>query len=336
MNLPDYNFLSAPLPLITLLHIFTFSLHLIAMNFMLGGVIIVLWGGFNNRWEDLTVQKFVKLFPTAMAATISLGIPPFLFLQLVYSKQVYAAAIMSGWFWLMIIPVLVVTYYCFYSVSFSQKTNKQYRRLLLWVVLLGLLYVSFIYSSIFSMAERPAFMKSLYTLHQSGVMLNTNFGDYLFRWGHMVFGAITIGGFFIGLVGRDNAQAFSVGKTFFLGGMIVTALLGTLYLFTLNEYWAVLMRRGTLYFLSLGIILSFSSLHFFFRKKFMISGTMVFASLITMVTTRHSLRLVRLAEDFDPSLIKIDPQWSIVFFFLFFFVLAIALIGYMLRLYFND
>ena len=68
----------------------------------------------------------------------------------------------------------------------------------------------------------------------------------------------------------------------------------------------------------------------------MISGTMVFASLITMVTTRHSLRLVRLAEDFDPSLIKIDPQWSIVFFFLFFFVLAIALIGYMLRLYFND
>ncbi len=37
MSLPDYNFLPGPLWLITVLHVLTLGLHLIAMNFVLGG-----------------------------------------------------------------------------------------------------------------------------------------------------------------------------------------------------------------------------------------------------------------------------------------------------------
>ena len=63
MNLPGYNFLSAPLWLITTLHIVTLSLHFAAMNFMVGGLIIILFGKFEDRWNHPVVKQFVRLFP---------------------------------------------------------------------------------------------------------------------------------------------------------------------------------------------------------------------------------------------------------------------------------
>ena len=97
MNLPDYNFIPAPLWLITVLHILTLTLHFVAMNFLVGGVIIVLWGKFTDRWNHPVVKKFISAFPSAMAATVTLGVAPLLFVQLVYHRQVYAASIVSGW-----------------------------------------------------------------------------------------------------------------------------------------------------------------------------------------------------------------------------------------------
>ena len=63
MTLPDYHFISAPLWLITTLHVLTLSLHFAAMNFIVGGVLIVLLGKFPDRWHDPTVRKFIKLWP---------------------------------------------------------------------------------------------------------------------------------------------------------------------------------------------------------------------------------------------------------------------------------
>ena len=107
MNLPDSNFLSAPLWLVTTLHVVTLSLHFLAMNFLFGGILIVLRAGSAGRWQDPVVKKLVRLFPTAMAATVTLGIAPLLFLQLVFPRQVYSAAIVSGWLWLAVIPVVI-------------------------------------------------------------------------------------------------------------------------------------------------------------------------------------------------------------------------------------
>ena len=39
MSLPSSDFLSAPLWLITFLHLLTFTAHLAAMNFLLGGLV---------------------------------------------------------------------------------------------------------------------------------------------------------------------------------------------------------------------------------------------------------------------------------------------------------
>ncbi|MDP2876135.1 MAG: hypothetical protein Q8O00_08130, partial [Holophaga sp.] len=78
MNTPDSAFLSAPLGLLTLLHLLTLTLHLLAMNILLGGLVIAVIAAVKGRWEDLDLQRFAKLFPAAMAATVTLGVAPLL------------------------------------------------------------------------------------------------------------------------------------------------------------------------------------------------------------------------------------------------------------------
>ncbi len=336
MPLPDYNFLSAPLWLITVLHILTLSLHFVAMNFLVGGIIIVLWGKFTNRWEDPTVKTFVKLFPSALAATVTLGVAPLLFVQLVYHRQVYAAAIVSGWFWMMIIVAVIIAYYFLYGTSFSKLPGAGRRPVYLTLALLLFLYVSVVLSSVFSMAEKPHEIASLYQQHQAGMILNPDVGDWLLRWLHMILGAITVGGFFIGWLGKDNPKAYEVGKGFFLWGMVVTSVVGISYLLSLSDYLSAFMKTPGAYTLTLAILLSAGSLHFFFKKKFVGAGLMLFVSLLGMVINRHIIRLLKLTDHFEPSSLKVEPQWSVFLMFLICFVIALGVVWYMLKLFFGQ
>ena len=334
--MPDYNFLSAPLWLITTLHVITLTLHFLAMNFIVGGIIVVLWGKFDDRFNDVTVHKFIGLFPSVMALTITLGVAPLLFVQLVYHRQVYAASIVSGWFWLMIIAAVIFVYYFLYAASFSKKASNTTRGWFLTLALIGMFYVAFVYSSVFTMAERPNQYADLYARIQSGLAINPHFSEYIFRWLHMLVGAVAVGGFFIGLLGRNNSRAFEVGKKFFLHGTIGNAVIGFVYLFTLGNILRPFMRSPGIWFLTVGIILAFATLHFFFKRRFVIATSMLSVSMLTMVVSRHFVRLIKLGAYFEPTSLPVRPQWSIFFVFLIAFVAALATVYYMLKLYFGG
>ena len=93
----SYGFAAAIAILLVLFGwILTLSLHFAAMNFVLGGILLVLTGRIDRSGENPALRRFITLFPSAMAATVTLGIAPLLFLQLAYPLQVYPAAIVSG------------------------------------------------------------------------------------------------------------------------------------------------------------------------------------------------------------------------------------------------
>ena len=332
MNLPDYEFLSAPLWLVTVLHILTLTLHFVAMNFLLGGVLITIFAAIRRRWDDPTLKKFARMFPAAMAATITLGVAPLLFLQLVYHRQVYAAAIVSGWFWLLIIGVVIVAYYALYRTALKAERTGKISVAALVLALAGLIYVSLAYSSIFSMAERPNQIHALYAANQSGWIWNPATGDWVLRWLHMVLGAVTVGGFIVGMIGRDQPEAYALGKQFFVGGMVLAALAGMAYLLSLLPYLAAFMHTPAIWALTVGVLLSLGSLHFFFKRNFCVSGTMLFVSMLTMVYARHVVRLLKLAGQFDPASWRVAPQWSVFALFLVCFVAMLVVVGYMIWL----
>ncbi len=333
MQLPDYNFLSAPLWLITVLHWVTLTLHFAAMNFLVGGLIAILWGKFTDRWNHPVVQKFVTLFPSALAATVTFGVAPLLFLQLVYHRQVYSASIVSAWFWLGIIAAVIVGYYLLYAASMSDTKGKGNKAAYLIGALICFVYVSVVYSSIFSMAENPDLIAKLYASNQSGWVINPDIHGYGYRWLHMIFGAITVGGFFVGWLGRGNDEAYKVGRAFFLWGTVIAGTFGTFYLISLGSHLRPFMRTPGIWALTLGIILSAGSLHFFFKKKFIGAAAMLFTSLFAMVLTRHFVRLLHLGTSFEPSSIPVRPQWSIFIVFLLFFLIAVGVVWYMVRVF---
>jgi hypothetical protein len=82
--------------------------------------------------------------------------------------------------------------------------------------------------------------------------------------------------------------------------------------------------------------LSLGSLHFFFAKKVLPAGFMLALAVGGMVTARHYVRLVKLQGQFDPASWRVAPQWSPLTLFLILFVLALAVILYMLRLYYRG
>jgi hypothetical protein len=328
MPLPDYSFLPAPLWLITVLHIVTLTLHFVAMNFMLGGLIFILFGKLSNRWNDPTIKRLVKLLPSFMAATVTLGVAPLLFVQLVYYQQIYSASIVSGWFWIMIFVVVIVSYYFLYGAAFSERG----RPVFLALALLGLLYVSVVYSSVFSMAERPELIHSLYESNQSGLVVNPELGIWIFRWLHMIAGAITVGAFFAGILGRNNMGVFILSKRFYLWGMVGAMILGVVYMLTLGDYLRPFMRSPAIWLVLVSAILSLGSLHFFFKQRLVPAGIMLSVSLVSMVVIRHLLRLILLEGKFDPASIPVNPQWSVFVIFLVFFLIAIGLVWYMIRL----
>ena len=336
MNLPDYEFLSAPLWLVNVLHLLTFTLHIVAMNFLLGGVIIVLQAAVRRQWDDPTLARFARLFPSATAATVSLGVAPLLFLQLVFPRQMYAAAAVSGWFWMGVIAAVIMAYYALYRASFQAQAKGGVNKLALAVALVGLLYVSLVYSSVFSMAEQPDQIRDLYAHNQTGLVWNPAVGDYGLRWLHMVLGAVTVGGFFVGLIGRDDPRVFATGRTFFVGGMVAVALAGMAYLLSLQDWLSAFMHTPAITAMSIGILLSLGSLHFFFKKKFWPAGAMLFVSMLTMVYARHTVRLLKLAPQFDPASWRVAPQWSPFLMFLVCFVVMLVVLVWMLRLFFGS
>jgi len=336
MNLPDYQFLSAPLWLITALHLLTLTLHFAAMNILVGGVVAVLWGRYGNAQDHAAVQRIVKLLPSVMAATVTLGVAPLLFLQLVYPRQVYSASITMGWFWIMVIVAVMVAYYCLYGASFAERSPRSRIKDYLLVALLALIYVSLVYTSVFSLAERPDLAKQLYGGNQGGLIWNPQAQDYAFRWLHMILGAVAVGGFVVGLLGKSDPGDYRVGRSFFLWGMIAAALAGFGWLFSLGAQLRPLMHTPAIWALNAGIILSAAALHFYFKRSFLASGLALFVSLLLMVYTRHTIRLLRLEAFYDPASMRIAPQWSPFLLFAACFVIALALLAYMLRLFFRP
>jgi hypothetical protein len=186
------------------------------------------------------------------------------------------------------------------------------------------------------LAEQPGLIHTLYAQDQSGFVWNPARADWILRWLHMILGAVTVGGFFVGMLGRNQAQTYQTGKLYFVVGMALASLAGMAYLLSLLPILAAFMQTPAIWALTVAILLSLGSLHFFFKKNFCVSGTMLFLSMLGMVYARHTVRLLKLADRFDPATWRIAPQWGPFAMFLICFVIALAVVAWMLRLFFGT
>lgn len=107
-------------PLVFLvLGVVTFALHMVAVNLMLGTLGLALWGAWtkNPHMQRLSAA-LATTAKVAVSFVIVLGVAPLLFVQVIYDPFWYTSNVISAWWVLIFLGLLIVGYLMLYRVYY--------------------------------------------------------------------------------------------------------------------------------------------------------------------------------------------------------------------------
>ena len=205
--------LPAPAGLLHFLLLLTFFLHLVAMNGLLGWILLAAWNRLRARSDSdqhaLLARRLSGVAPNLVATTVSLGVAPLLFVQTLFGQFFFTSSILMGWGWFSVIVVLILAYYGTYWLAVRAGAPDSDRRdtPLAVVVALMFLWVAFMYSNNTSLMLAPQRWSTLYFASPGGWHLNFAAAQLLPRYLHMVLGALAVGGLALAWWGRLRSRA---------------------------------------------------------------------------------------------------------------------------------
>ncbi len=355
---PDPLALPAPYWLFLTLLVVTFLLHIIAMNFMFGSGILAFIAYQKSKTQEIfgrIYESIVKKIPTLMAATITLGVAPLLFLQVLYGQFFYTSSLIMAWPWFFVLIFLVLAYYGFYIVAFSKNKKSN---LMGWVLIFSVILVfiiGFIYSNNLTLMETPEQYAVKYHADPSGMNLNLQDPTLLPRFLHFLLASLAVGGLFIGAIGlfnwdKDQEYAKTIltfGGKWFNYSTMAQYLIGIWFLIKLpRESLLLFMGKdltGTVSLL-LGVLGGIAAIVVMatalkkddprsgFKQAAWLTGIVVALMAVIREIVRESyLKTYYISHNFD-----VDTQWSILIIFLVSFAGGIWLWIKMMRVYFTE
>ena len=206
LPLPDPLAPAAPAPLFAVLLDATFLLHLVAMNLLLGGALLVVGLRFGRRGADAAhrdalARALEKAGPVVAAATVTLGVAPLLFLQALHGRVFFTSAIVMGWLWLAIVPLAMLAYYGAYALALSPD-GRAPRRWVSAAVAVLLLAVAFLQVTNATRSLRPETLRAAHLSDPRGLTLNLGDPTFWPRYLHVVLGAVAVAALATALLGR--------------------------------------------------------------------------------------------------------------------------------------
>jgi hypothetical protein len=223
--------LPAPIWLLKILHIVTLSLHFVAVEMLLGGLLLAAMLSFFPRSHraHVAARALARRLTVVMTYVINLGVPPLLFAQVLYGRALYTSTVLIGAWWISIIAILTLTYWLLYKFTARLEAGRSawWIGLSAWM-LAGV--VARVLSTNMTLMLRPEAWRSMYSSSGAGIYLPTGDPTLTPRWLLMMAGGLFIAGLWmIYLAGRTTFTAEE--KTFMAGlGGKIAALFGLVYL----------------------------------------------------------------------------------------------------------
>jgi len=90
--------LPAPVWLFKLLHIVTLSLHFVAVEMLLGGLLVAVVLSLFRGFPNVAARALARRLTVVMTYVINLGVPPLLFSQVLYGRALYTSSVLIGLF----------------------------------------------------------------------------------------------------------------------------------------------------------------------------------------------------------------------------------------------
>jgi hypothetical protein len=340
--------LPAPPWLLEFLLVFTFILHLLAMNFLLGGAIILCVSSFLGR-RDSRHREFTRrvslAMPSVTAFTITLGVAPLLFLQLVYGQLFYTSSDLMAWYWLAVVLLVMLGYY---GVYWYQMEHDELGPKATWVILVTailFIHVAFLFTQNTMTMLHPQNFYSLFLNGHVGTILGPVTLLNISRLAHFVVAAVALAGLGVALLSRrwrtESPELADwgtrYGVTWFMGGTLVQFLVGLWFLFALpvEIRQALVGEKLSVGLLVVGIFLALLAV-VGAPKSLLASSVAILGTVSLMAVLRHLVRIAYLRAYFDPHSLPVQGQWVVFSIFVMLLLAGLATVGWMLYMFYRP
>jgi hypothetical protein len=347
---PDPIPLPASGTLLEILLVGTFILHLVPMNLVLGGAPLALWSALRAAGSPehaRLARWWARLLPVAMALTITSGVAPLLFLQVLYGPFFFSSSILMAWPWLGILPLLLLAYYGFYWYSLQFEALGRQGALVAAGSVACVIAIGFLFTSNLVLMLQPEKWRALYARSWQGLAWNATDPIVLPRFLHFFLAALAVAGFAVFLLGvrrRQSDPGFGdwvarLGARWFVGATLVQILVGPWILLSVPEpvrpsFLGGRMTETTL--LIGGIGLGILAVLLVLVRRPGGATTALGGTLALMAITRDRIRAGSLAPYYSPQAREVEPQTVAVILFFVVLVLGLVSVGWMVSRLFRS
>lgn len=337
--LPDAEKIPLRPEIFVLLEQLFFLIHIVIINSILGLGIIILFKSL--KVNALTVEKQLsKKIPVLFALGINMAIPALLFLQVVFGHLFYTSSILMGTFWILIIPFLIIAYYCSYFYYKKAELSK-YARFALALMILIVFYIAFMLVNNLSMMESPDRWTDYFSNREGSILL-WNMPSIYPRFFHFLVASVAVGGMFYSIYYSrrpDSISQLNEGLKIFAYATIIQIIVGFWFLLSLPQNIMQKYMGGDLFatvVFVLGVITAIISIVVALMGKLKGSIFFLLLTLIFMVINRYHLRAFHLEGVFSPYQLEVVPQWDLFILFAGILCVGIGVIAYMLKMAFTQ
>lgn len=329
--LPPPDPLGYPLPPMLLqgLSYLTLSLHLVAMAFTLGGLILYLVSHLRQGPAHKTLSRFYGVaLPLGFSFLVTFGVPPLLFVQVLYGQMFYSSSVLIGAFWISVIPLLITGY----AALYAHKLTKEGRPALQWPLLLiavtAMLTVGYIYVNNLTLSMSPARWADLYHANPGGDTLNAGEPTLLPRYLTFILPTLAVAGLALVLLGSvrrawgDESAGKAVAgfglKAHLVGRVLAIAAAGWLLVTVPQSVQQAVLGGGfatvVLYVaVGLGIVATVLTVLGSRKKGALLpvaAATAMFLEVFCLLMVRDQARLAYLAPYFKLEDVPVHEQWG--------------------------
>ena len=348
---PDVLAVPAPVWLLKALLHATFFVHLLFMNLLAGGTLLEAVFAFKGQPKHLDVaRRLAQIMPYVMPFTITFGVAPLLFAQVLYGPLFYTAAIVMGGPFLLGLAAVLVAYVLLYvQKRFWTGLGRARGWLaLLTFALLG--FMGFVWSNLSAMILEPERMPGKHLAHPGGWQLDLADPGVYPRFLHVMLGAVALAGLYVALLGvrrlalepEQGRWQYRSGATWFAGTTLVNMAVGLWWLLALPREQMTALMGGSLAatiafgvgFLAALMALAHSLLGVNSLKPApMLWGAAgaLLATILAMVLVRDAVRDAALKEAYPLASLPVGPQWGAIALFLALFAAGVGTCAWMLR-----
>ena len=338
--IPTPDKIPAPSWLFLSLDLFTFLLHILVINVVLGGSLLMLFARLGNAKlisEGNIFSVLINKIPTSVAIGVNLGVAPLLFLQVIYGHLFYTSSVLMGVYWILVIPLLIIAYYSAYVHVRSQKLAV----VSILITSLILLYIGFMQVNNLTLMTEPA-KWTAYFQNRTGTILNLNDPTFIPRYLHFIAASVAVTGLFVALVWyiktRKDPEAGTThikkGLRIFGYATIVQIVSGLWFLMAIPpDFMLQFMGRNILFSIifMIGFLAGIGALVTAMLGKLRPTIMQIVITVVAMIINRQNLRTLYLQQNFQLDQLQVSAQYSVLFLFLVIFIIGLWSVWYMVK-----